>query len=79
MRVISKSPYVMAIPADLRWPLVQAIYLVAAVTLGVLTGKLIEMPALTLRERLFPARPDRGPQPAPLGELIVPHRVDAAV
>jgi peptidoglycan/LPS O-acetylase OafA/YrhL len=50
-----------ALPGDAAWLLGMTFYLSLAVGVGVLLGKLIEMPALRLRESLFPA-----PAPSPV-------------
>jgi peptidoglycan/LPS O-acetylase OafA/YrhL len=39
-----------------KWLLVTALLLVGSVAIGVLLGKLVEIPALALRDRLFPRR-----------------------
>jgi len=42
--------------AELRWMCVTALYVITVVIGGVLIGKVVEMPGLAFRDRLFPAR-----------------------
>lgn len=44
------------LPPTVRWPVVMGVYWVAAIGLGIVMAKVIERPALALRNRLFPAR-----------------------
>jgi peptidoglycan/LPS O-acetylase OafA/YrhL len=46
------------VPEEARWLLIMAAYVGLATAAGVLMGKLIERPALALRDRLFPSRID---------------------
>ena len=57
-----------AMTADLTWLLSMGTYLALAIGVGVLLGKLIEMPALRIRDRLFPAA---APAPAPVRVVTV--------
>lgn len=45
-----------------------AMYLAVAVAVGLLMGRLIERPALAVRDRLFPARASVPPVAAPAAE-----------
>lgn len=51
--------------ASLVWFVITSAYVTAAVLGGVLMAKLIEMPMLSLRERLFPRQERATPMPAP--------------
>jgi hypothetical protein len=48
-------------PVDLRWLAAFAAYVALAFVGGAIVGKLVDLPSLALRERLFPprARPTR--------------------
>jgi peptidoglycan/LPS O-acetylase OafA/YrhL len=61
-------------PATLFWALGSAIYLLVAVVTGVILSKLVEMPVLALRERLFPRRQRAVPMPPAraMTEAVVP-------
>ena len=53
------GPFVMAkvvplLPESLKWPLGMMIYISGAILFGVLAAKLIELPMLSVRDRLFP-------------------------
>jgi peptidoglycan/LPS O-acetylase OafA/YrhL len=53
------------LPAELHWALFMTLYVVLAVTAGVVMGKLVERPSLALRDRLFPSRVAALASPAP--------------
>lgn len=44
------------LPPTIAWPTSMALYLLLAIAAGVVGGKLVDGPLLTLRDRLFPAR-----------------------
>ena len=48
--------FLVGVSPSLRWLVVEALYVVMAVVVGVIMAKLIELPALAVRDRLFPAR-----------------------
>ena len=59
-------------PPEFQWAAPTALYLVTAVVAGLVAGKLIEQPALALRDYLFPA--SRNPS-TPLSVSLAPTAV----
>jgi peptidoglycan/LPS O-acetylase OafA/YrhL len=53
---LAKGPTIATWPPTLRWLAFMAAYVGAAVLVGYVAGRLVEMPALALRDRLFPSR-----------------------
>jgi peptidoglycan/LPS O-acetylase OafA/YrhL len=47
------------LPTAIYWPGVEAVHLLFAIGAGVIMAKLIEIPSIALRDRLFPARTTR--------------------
>lgn len=62
MRLIPHLPHK---PLSLLWLMVTVIDMAGAILFGALLSKLIEMPALSVRERLFPREERPVPKPAP--------------
>jgi len=56
IHALSETPWAAAVPGWLRWPVGMAIYVLTATGVGVLMGRCVEMPALALRDRLFPRK-----------------------
>lgn len=80
------GPLWRAFPANWQGPAYMALYLSGCVLVGVVMGKLIEFPALRLRERLMPARgpagstlPSPEAQPLSTGGDLNPATVKLAV
>jgi peptidoglycan/LPS O-acetylase OafA/YrhL len=65
-------------PAEVRWCTFMALYVLLATAAGVIAGKVVERPALALRDRLFPSRaqplaiPVVGVRGCSLGEAPMP-------
>jgi peptidoglycan/LPS O-acetylase OafA/YrhL len=49
-----------------HWIFWMGFYVVAVFVLGAILGKIIEIPALSMRDRLFPSRTAKGPVAADL-------------
>lgn len=62
MRLIPHLPHK---PVSLLWLIVTVLDMAGAILFGALLSKLIEMPVLSLRERLFPREERAVPKPAP--------------
>ena len=58
-------PHLPQQPTSLNWALSTALYLVVTILAGIVMSKLIEMPILALRDRLFPGRIPIPTRPAP--------------
>ena len=68
------SPHLLKHPMSVNWLLAMMIYFAVAIFAGAIMAKLIEMPALALRERIAPARARAvKAEPAPRGfEVVLP-------
>jgi len=58
VRWLVSHGFLFHLPPELRWSLAMLLFVCVASLAGALLGSLIEMPALALRNRLFPARAD---------------------
>jgi peptidoglycan/LPS O-acetylase OafA/YrhL len=58
VRWLMSQGFLFHLPPELRWCLAMLLFVCLASLVGALLGSLIEMPALTLRNRLFPAHAD---------------------
>jgi peptidoglycan/LPS O-acetylase OafA/YrhL len=47
------------VPTNAYWPAVETLHLIFAIGAGILMARLIEIPSLALRDRIFPARTPR--------------------
>jgi len=66
----SLLPHLPHIPPKIYYPLLQPTFLALACVGGAIMAKLVEVPSLALREKLFPSRV-REPEPAPLHPTVV--------
>ncbi|MGA2232637.1 MAG: acyltransferase [Tepidisphaeraceae bacterium] len=73
-RLIEHHP--LHLPDSILWPAEMAAYVALALAVGVIAAKLIEFPALTLRDRIFPARAAAptvaSTDPLPLASAVPP-------
>ena len=58
VRWLVTQGFLLHLPSELRWCLAMLLFVCLASLVGAVLGSLIEMPALTLRNRLFPAHAD---------------------
>lgn len=58
-------PHLPKKPVSLNWLLAMSAYMVTAIGVGIIMAKLIEMPALALRDRIFPPRSSSPATPMP--------------
>ncbi|BDI30444.1 acyltransferase [Capsulimonas corticalis] len=79
LKSLARHGFLGGLPGSLRWLVFMTVYIAGATLVGVIMGRLVEKPALKLRDRLFPSRIDplvsagdsRGPH-------LAPHEVPAA-
>jgi peptidoglycan/LPS O-acetylase OafA/YrhL len=58
IRWLVHHTFLSAIPPELGWSIAMGLFVGLACLVGAVLGRLVEIPALTLRNRLFPARAD---------------------